>query len=233
MFTTAKAIVYAISMASLVAVSVILYDLNLADGSPASIRQAAAHLGSPISSATFAILFVGGGALAAWSRSSTAAISLLPALVLSFTPIMVGSRGDLSVPRGAIVAFQRQFDLGGTLSQCPNGWTSVPELAGRFPIGAGIGSFADGTTLTPRVLGEYGGKENHTLTEAEMPRHTHTFSGDAVTRGGNGGVGRTLAVGDRADFQNYKPTGNNEHTGDGEAHDIMPPFRVVQFCRLD
>ena len=118
---TARLIVYAISLTSIIAIAVLVYDIRAADGSPASVRQAVEYLAKPACAAIFAILFVGGATLAAWSRSSAAALSLLPTLALSFAPIVVGFRSELSVPRGAIVAFSRQFDVGGNSIPCPPG----------------------------------------------------------------------------------------------------------------
>lgn len=47
----------------------------------------------------------------------------------------------------------------------------LPDLRGRVPIGAG-----SGPGLTPRALASYGGTETVTLTEAQLPAHTHSFS---------------------------------------------------------
>lgn len=56
---------------------------------------------------------------------------------------------------------------------------NVPDLRGRFVLGAG-----QGHNLTERTVGTTGGSETHTLTESEMPLHRHsggiingTFSG--------------------------------------------------------
>jgi microcystin-dependent protein len=46
---------------------------------------------------------------------------------------------------------------------------NVPDLRGRSPIGAG-----SGPGLSNRGLGSVGGEENHTLSTAEMPYHSHT-----------------------------------------------------------
>lgn len=48
----------------------------------------------------------------------------------------------------------------------------IPDLRGRMTIGAGTG-----TGLTNRVLGTLYGEENHLMTIAEMPAHTHNVSG--------------------------------------------------------
>ena len=45
---------------------------------------------------------------------------------------------------------------------------ALPDLRGRVPVG-----FGQGTNLTNKPLGEKGGVETVTLTEAQMPTHTH------------------------------------------------------------
>lgn len=47
----------------------------------------------------------------------------------------------------------------------------LPDLRGRVPVGQG--KAASGTTYT---LGQSGGAETVTLTESNMPMHTHTFN---------------------------------------------------------
>jgi microcystin-dependent protein len=46
----------------------------------------------------------------------------------------------------------------------------LPNLQGRAPMHPGHGS-----GLTPRYLGQSGGVETVTLTEAQIPQHTHTM----------------------------------------------------------
>ncbi len=55
---------------------------------------------------------------------------------------------------------------------------ALPDLRGRVPVGAGLG-----TVLATRQLGEKIGAETETLTTAQMPMHTHTVN--AVTSEGN------------------------------------------------
>jgi microcystin-dependent protein len=45
---------------------------------------------------------------------------------------------------------------------------ALPDLRGRLPVGQGAG-----LGLTPRVLGQTFGEENHTLIGAENPPHIH------------------------------------------------------------
>jgi microcystin-dependent protein len=53
---------------------------------------------------------------------------------------------------------------------------NLPDMRGRSPIGAGQGS-----GLANRVLATTGGEENHTLSTAEMPSHTHPTAATGVS----------------------------------------------------
>ena len=59
------------------------------------------------------------------------------------------------------------------------GGTWVAWGSGRVPVGVNTG---DGNFNT---VEKTGGESSHTLTIAEMPSHSHTFTGKAVTSGGN------------------------------------------------
>jgi microcystin-dependent protein len=46
----------------------------------------------------------------------------------------------------------------------------LPDLRSRLAVGQG-----NGPGLTPRVLGQTGGEENHTLLQTETPQHNHAL----------------------------------------------------------
>ncbi|MBB3226603.1 microcystin-dependent protein [Luteibacter sp. Sphag1AF] len=48
---------------------------------------------------------------------------------------------------------------------------ALPDLRGRVPLHNG----SDATGVSPRTLGEIGGTESVTLTQAQLPAHSHTF----------------------------------------------------------
>ena len=77
----------------------------------------------------------------------------------------------VAIPQNAVVAFNRQ---------CPAGWELFRDAAGRMIVGVGQG---DG--LRNRGLEERGGAETHTLTIAEMPRHSHEGGGTNHKRDGS------------------------------------------------
>jgi microcystin-dependent protein len=67
-----------------------------------------------------------------------------------------------------------------------NGVTTfaLPNLIRRVPLQPG-----QGAGLSPRVLGEFGGQENVTLTLDELPAHRHSLraaAGAAISRAANG-----------------------------------------------
>lgn len=96
----------------------------------------------------------------------------------------------------------------------------TPDLRGRTVVGNG-----QGTGLTNRSVGGTGGQENHTLTETEMPTHSHAFTiwEDLFVAPGEApgadfaGVGFPIGIG-------TNPTGGNG------AHNNMQPYSVLRYC---
>ncbi len=116
------------------------------------------------------------------------------------------------------------FDMIGTTFGAGDGSTTfnVPDLRGRFPLGLDNmgGSSANRVTDTQAdVLGGSGGEETHTLTEAEMPAHTHTYTE-------TGGFNKTTGWGTDGLGTQASTTGS---TGGGSAHNNMPPFLAVNY----
>lgn len=77
--------------------------------------------------------------------------------------------------------------------------------------------------------GATGGEASHTLTESEMPSHSHRLNGWEVIISQNGNTGNaglssgTLVHPERQDSQaRYTQT-----TGSGQAHNNMPPYMAV------
>lgn len=77
--------------------------------------------------------------------------------------------------------YVRLFDAIGTLYGSGDGTTTfnVPNLKGRIPVGK------DSAQTEFDALGETGGAKTHTLTEAQLPGHTHTFSGTTSGESGH------------------------------------------------
>lgn len=93
---------------------------------------------------------------------------------------------------------------------------NVPDLRGRAQIGIGTGS-----GLSPRALGDTVGEETHTLTQGEMPSHSHSYGGTLLT---------STIVPPPLDGVSPNPfpaaTGN---TGGNGAHNNMQPSLAINY----
>lgn len=110
---------------------------------------------------------------------------------------------------------------------------ALPNLNRTFAIGQGRGP-----GLTERALGEMGGVSTVTLTQSEMPLHTHVAN--AVAAAGNSGdpEGRVWAEPryGRAVRPAYAATGGQVMAADAltaaggnQPHENMPPFLTMTF----
>ena len=186
-----------------------------------------------------------------------------------------GATGSGSNPVGTIIAFggsstpTNHLPCDGTQYACSsypslctalgntwggNGSTTfnVPDLRGRFPLGAGQGATEyNGGTGTNRVLGKlsngdpsYGativGSETHTLTSSEIPAnipytdsgHSHGVSGNFLTQSGSAyglAAGSSYLNPGVATITNPVVTGITINPSGGGAHNQMNPFAVVNY----
>lgn len=119
---------------------------------------------------------------------------------------------------------QALFSLLGT-TYGGNGWTefALPDLRGRIPIHMGAG----------HTLGERGGETAHTLSQSEMPTHTHPFSGSSAA--GNTSVPTGILATPRNAA--YAAPGalvalaaaSSAAVGGSQAHNNLQPFLVLNF----
>ncbi len=137
------------------------------------------------------------------------------------------------IPRYAVVA----FDSG---TGCPDGWTEVENLRGRFIVGAGQN---EDQRLSERPYGQPGGEEEVTLTTAELPSHEHGNAGGLnVAYLPNGGLTLNLSpVGSGNPGWGFYPLHLGpwqagvgpalmETAGSGEDHNNMPPYIALYWC---
>jgi len=135
--------------------------------------------------------------------------------------------GDLAggsgiIPSGAVMPFN--------LASCPSGWSPLAGGDGRVIIGTGtLGS--DTYTLL-----DTGGEARHTLTEAEMPNHSHLMVyWRAWTRGR--GLGEYQASQDDAGnlLMTNAQTQFSENsilaTGGDQPHENRPPYLALLYCQ--
>jgi microcystin-dependent protein len=106
----------------------------------------------------------------------------------------------------------------------------LPDLRGRVPMHQG-----QGPGLTPRTLGESGGREAVALTPAEMPSHAHTLSASDQVGTANSPTGNVPAPSSRR-TRAYAPVANTimgptvvGEAGGSQPHDNLPPFGCVTF----
>ena len=112
---------------------------------------------------------------------------------------------------------------------------NLPDLQGRFPLGAGAGN-----GLTARTVGQKDGEEGHTLTDAEMPAHSHapSASGEYFVTAEESGANNTRVAysssGNRwvnglTSESHFHHRTSTDTVGSGAAHNNMPPYAVVSY----
>ncbi len=107
--------------------------------------------------------------------------------------------------------------------------TALPNLQGRAPMHPGRGP-----GLTSRRLGQRGGVETVTLTEAQMPNHTHTLVGNNENEGEDNDPQNNYTGGDNGIYaaaNNLQAMKGNSLVaqGGGQAHNNLQPFLVLTF----
>tara|TARA_R100001086_G_scaffold236924_1_gene160721 strand:- start:1568 stop:2665 length:1098 start_codon:yes stop_codon:yes gene_type:complete len=98
---------------------------------------------------------------------------------------------------------------------------NVPDLRGKFMAGVGTGlTSVTADMIVGTTIGNTGGVQAITITEAQMPSHTHTLTVKATGAGGNE-AGSGL-------WYNTSSSSTGATGGDG-AHSNIPPALIVQF----
>lgn len=106
--------------------------------------------------------------------------------------------------------------------------TALPNMQGRAPMQPGRGP-----GLTDRRLGQRGGVETVTLTEAQMPNHNHSMMVTAEDgerrQPANNYVGRGNAVFANANNLVAMDQHTLPETGGSQAHNNLQPFLTMNF----
>lgn len=102
----------------------------------------------------------------------------------------------------------------------------LPNLQGRAPMHPG-----NGPGLTPRVLGQSIGSSVETLSEAQMPSHSHPLPvGSNAATSGMPASDSHLAVSDTRVYRAaIAPAPMGDVTGGGQAHNNMQPYLGLNF----
>ncbi len=109
--------------------------------------------------------------------------------------------------------------------------TALPNLEGRVPMHPGRGP-----GLTSRRLGQRGGTERITLTEAQMPNHNHTLFGSNNSANQRNPQNHTPAFGSGRGTNLYSNSSASTgtfrdltNTGGSQAHNNIQPFLAMNF----
>ena len=105
----------------------------------------------------------------------------------------------------------------------------LPDMRGRIPLHAGTGP-----GLSPRALGSKGGAETETITQNQLPGHTHQWYATSGDANQSMPTGNLLAT---AGQDLYGPPNNLgnlaaqaiSNTGGSQPHDNVMPFLCVNF----
>jgi len=140
-----------------------------------------------------------------------------------------GALAEQVVPPGAVMAFD--------LAACPPGWTALAQAAGRSIVGVNAG----GNGLSARALGATVGEEQHTMTVAEMPSHSHALVLNDYTPGScglwtiNWNPGTLAACSTNSSppllgggLQNGMTV---QLSGNGAPFNVMPPSLALLYCK--
>ena len=115
-----------------------------------------------------------------------------------------------------------------------NGVTTfaLPDLRGRTAIGIG-----QGPGLTDRTIGEMGGTETVTLTQQEMPAHTHAANASTLAGNTANPAGalpartlRTLLYRGGAPADTTMAPDAIGYAGGNQPHANMPPYVAMTWC---
>lgn len=147
--------------------------------------------------------------------------------------------GGTSAPQGWLVCdgtavsrttYSRLFAAIGTVWGAGDGSTTfnLPDYRRRVSVGSG----GAGTGVLGNAVGNVGGAETHTLTNAEIPAHSHPLSSFASalvtdTQGGSGGVAIRVVQYTAPPVNEFLINGITGNDGGNGAHSIVQSSAVA------
>jgi len=127
---------------------------------------------------------------------------------------------DQVYPIGSIFTTVTAYANSAAVVAAIGGTTWVAFAAGKMLIGLDSGD-TDFDTVE-----QTGGAKTHTLTEAELPAHSHDYAGGEYT--GANDYGTNMSVNNLGSTTDGRSTNfNSETVGSGSAHSIMNPYIAV------
>lgn len=152
-------------------------------------------------------------------------------VVESIPPGVILQYSSLTPPSGWLICdgsavsrttYSALFAIIGVSFGSGNGSTTfnLPNFKGRVPVGY------DNAQTEFDALGEAGGAKTHTLTEAQMPSHTHNAAheNDTIQGWWGGGALRNSFSGTW-----HGKNAVTTATGGGQAHNNLQPYLTVPF----
>ena len=133
--------------------------------------------------------------------------------------------------RGAVLAFDRNRN---TEAVCPRGWSYFHPAGGRFVVGAG--QHENGLTEYPAHTEDnnqaIGGEEAVVLKLDQIPSHTHV-NGNFRFLLSMDGQNTAIQTDPNVGQANIVPAKEMLPAGGGGAHNNMPPFVALYYCKKD
>jgi len=120
--------------------------------------------------------------------------------------------------------------IGTTYGPDDTGNFTLPDLRGRSPLGHG-----EGDGLTFRAIGDKVGEENHVLSTAELPSHSHSDAGHAHSESTasptaiNGGLEAPAFAATAGLGTTGTGSANISSTGGDDSHNTMHPVLAITF----
>lgn len=183
--------------------------------------------------------------------SSVTALTNRVVTLEAVTPAQVGFTGEIRMYAGTTAPSGWRICDGSTLNRTGSGAAlfavigttygvgngsstyNLPNFKGRVPVGL------DAAQTEFNALGVSGGAKTHTLTEAQMPSHTHVqnphthvMQGNGALTDGSSGTAYVVQNGTFYGFRTDQPdqtTAVNQATGGGQAHNNLQPYLTINY----